>query len=217
MTRRPIETDSASAAGGVRSVIVVPGCTTVTLIPCGPSSSARFLVNAETATLRTRADDRARLARGEPADVDDPAPAVHVRHHGPRAAQVAAHLDRQVRLEVVLAEAALVRRRGGVDEDVHAAERVLDRRHHRGHALVRARVRRHRERADFPRRGGERLLAAGDDRHARALADEGARGRQPDAPAAARDDRPAAVRIRGPHLDVYSGERTRIFTWRSLW
>ena len=52
VTRRPIETDSAKCAGGVRSVTVAPGCTTVTLMPCGPSSSARFLVNAETATLR---------------------------------------------------------------------------------------------------------------------------------------------------------------------
>lgn len=37
---------------GVRSVTVYPGCTTVTAIPCGPSSSARFLVIAATATLR---------------------------------------------------------------------------------------------------------------------------------------------------------------------
>jgi hypothetical protein len=53
VTSRPIDTPSASAAGGVRSVTVGPGWTTVTLIPCGPSSSARFFVSALTATLRT--------------------------------------------------------------------------------------------------------------------------------------------------------------------
>ena len=69
VTRRPIETPPSSArsssstvvprdcaiaaiASGVRSVRVMPGCTTVTLTPRGPSSSARFFVIAETATLR---------------------------------------------------------------------------------------------------------------------------------------------------------------------
>src|SRR3954447_1794231 len=52
VTSRPIDTRDGSA-GGWRSVIVGPGCTTVTLIPDGPSSSARFLVSADTATLRT--------------------------------------------------------------------------------------------------------------------------------------------------------------------
>ena len=51
-TSRPIDTPEASA-GGRRSVIVGPGCTTVTLTPDGPSSSARFFVRAATATLRT--------------------------------------------------------------------------------------------------------------------------------------------------------------------
>jgi len=51
----PIATAAAIAArvSGVRSVRVIPGCTTVTLMPEGPSSSARFLVIAATATLRT--------------------------------------------------------------------------------------------------------------------------------------------------------------------
>ena len=37
---------------GVASVRVRPGWTTVTLMPCGPSSSAMFFVIAATATLR---------------------------------------------------------------------------------------------------------------------------------------------------------------------
>ena len=36
-----------------RSVTVIPGWTTVTVMPAGPSSSARFAVIAATATLRT--------------------------------------------------------------------------------------------------------------------------------------------------------------------
>ena len=48
---------------GVFSVTVTPGWTTVTLIPSWPSSSARFLVIAATATFRTEPviapDDRA--------------------------------------------------------------------------------------------------------------------------------------------------------------
>lgn len=36
----------------VRSVSVSPGCTAVTLMPCVPNSSARFLVMATTATFR---------------------------------------------------------------------------------------------------------------------------------------------------------------------
>ena len=66
---------------GVRSVTVMPGWTTVTLMPAGPSSSARFLVRAATATLRTEPKVAARLAGGQAADVDDAAPALagHVR------------------------------------------------------------------------------------------------------------------------------------------
>src|SRR4051794_4646484 len=43
----------SASSGVVRSVWVRPGCTTVTLMPWRPSSSARFLVRADTATLRT--------------------------------------------------------------------------------------------------------------------------------------------------------------------
>jgi hypothetical protein len=42
----------AASRSGVLSVTVMPGCTTVTSIPDGPSSSARILVRAATATLR---------------------------------------------------------------------------------------------------------------------------------------------------------------------
>src|SRR3954471_18842983 len=52
VTSLPIDAASGPT-GGIRSVTVGPGCTTVTLIPDGPSSSARFLVSAATATLRT--------------------------------------------------------------------------------------------------------------------------------------------------------------------
>src|SRR3954466_1564499 len=52
VTSRPIDTASGPT-GGTRSVTVGPGCTTVTLMPDGPSSSARFFVSAATATLRT--------------------------------------------------------------------------------------------------------------------------------------------------------------------
>ena len=50
-----VSRDAASAVSRAvsPSVRVGPGCTTVTLIPNGPSSSARFLVMAETLTLRT--------------------------------------------------------------------------------------------------------------------------------------------------------------------
>ena len=41
-----------STTPGVASVRVSPGWTTVTVIPAGPSSSARFFVSAATATLR---------------------------------------------------------------------------------------------------------------------------------------------------------------------
>src|ERR1700722_530982 len=57
--RRSISADSTPAAAawaamtpGVASVRVNPGWTALTLTPDGPSSSARFLVIAETATLR---------------------------------------------------------------------------------------------------------------------------------------------------------------------
>ena len=43
----------SSTAGRVRSVKVAPGCTQVTLMPKGPSSSARFLLSDDTATLRS--------------------------------------------------------------------------------------------------------------------------------------------------------------------
>ena len=42
----------AATSGAVFSVRVSPGCTAVTLMPSGPSSSARFLTSAATATLR---------------------------------------------------------------------------------------------------------------------------------------------------------------------
>jgi hypothetical protein len=42
----------AATSGAVRSVRVRPGCTTVTLMPEGPSSSAMVVVSAATATLR---------------------------------------------------------------------------------------------------------------------------------------------------------------------
>jgi hypothetical protein len=48
----PCAVARAATSGAVRSVRVRPGCTTVTLMPEGPSSSARFLVSAATATLR---------------------------------------------------------------------------------------------------------------------------------------------------------------------
>src|SRR6202042_395584 len=58
-TRRSISAGSTPAAAawaamtpGVASVRVSPGWTAVTLTPDGPSSSARFLVIADTATLR---------------------------------------------------------------------------------------------------------------------------------------------------------------------
>ncbi len=60
-----------------------------------PGVIDEFLVIAATATFRTvSSDDRAGRPRGEPADVDDPAPArgPHVRHEGPDAPQVAEHL-----------------------------------------------------------------------------------------------------------------------------
>ena len=48
----PWASASRATTPGVASVRVRPGCTTVTLMPLGPSSSARFLVSAATATLR---------------------------------------------------------------------------------------------------------------------------------------------------------------------
>jgi len=48
----PVSAEIAASRSAVRSVRVIPGWTTVTLTPLGPSSSARFLVKAETATLR---------------------------------------------------------------------------------------------------------------------------------------------------------------------
>ena len=70
VTSRPMETEAPSRRSisgtvtparaarsarfsGVFSVTVMPGWTTVTLIPSLPSSSARFLVIADTATFRT--------------------------------------------------------------------------------------------------------------------------------------------------------------------
>jgi hypothetical protein len=58
-TTRPMLTDAlslVSAAGSiVRSVRVVPGWIATTLIPWGPSSSAKFFVSEETAALRSEA------------------------------------------------------------------------------------------------------------------------------------------------------------------
>ena len=48
----PFDSAICAIRSGVASVRVRPGCTTVTLIPSGPSSSARFLVSAATDTLR---------------------------------------------------------------------------------------------------------------------------------------------------------------------
>ena len=44
--------ERAAVSSVMRSVRVAPGCTTVTLIPWGPNSSARFFVIAATETLR---------------------------------------------------------------------------------------------------------------------------------------------------------------------
>ena len=48
----PFDSAICAIRSGVASVRVSPGCTTVTLIPSGPNSSARFLVIAATDTLR---------------------------------------------------------------------------------------------------------------------------------------------------------------------
>ena len=61
---------------GVRSVSTRPGCTTVTPMPCGPSSSARFAVSAATATLRMLPGIEPVRRALRPRDVDDPAPAL---------------------------------------------------------------------------------------------------------------------------------------------
>ncbi len=49
----PVSADSSASRAASRSVWVRPGWTTVTLMPCGPSSSARFFVTAATLTFRT--------------------------------------------------------------------------------------------------------------------------------------------------------------------
>jgi hypothetical protein len=118
-----------------------------------------------------------------------------VRDDRPGHPQVAAHLDRQVRLEVVLAEPALVGGGGGVDEDVDAAEGLGHRRDHRGDRVIAARVGRHREGAELLRGGGQGLLATRDQRDARALGGEGARRREPDAATRTGDDRAASVQL----------------------
>src|SRR5205085_9660172 len=100
---RPRAAARRATTPGVASVRVRPGCTTVTLMPDGPSSSARFLVSAATETLRIEpiVDP---VERGRQAGhVDDAAPAGgrHERSDLPGAAQVAEHLDVHVRPEQV--------------------------------------------------------------------------------------------------------------------
>jgi hypothetical protein len=66
----------------VRSVsTIVPGCTTPTPTPCGPSSSARFAVSAATPTLRSVPGIDPGAPHVPPGDVHDPPVALvgHVR------------------------------------------------------------------------------------------------------------------------------------------
>ena len=131
--RRPIR----SITPGVASVRVSPGWTTVTLMPHGPSSSARFFVIAATATLRIEPITAPVLRAPRPGDVDDPPPALvdHQRGDGLGAAQVAEHLDVHVLPEQLAGDLGQLRRRrlaerlgGAVDEDVDAAQRGVGRR-----------------------------------------------------------------------------------------
>ena len=163
---------------------------------------------AETATLRML-PMVCRLPRRQPADVDDPAPALrlHVRRNGARAAQVAHHLDVDFALQlrgVDLGERGRRRvaaRPGrGVDEDVDAAaergsrlgDRALDLRVVAGvgddgddgrAGLV----------DDLGRAGGEPLRVAREDRDRRAFEREAARDRLADAAAAAGDESALAL------------------------
>ena len=80
---------------GVASVRVRPGCTTVTLMPCGPSSSARFFVIAATATLRIEPMTAPvlRAPRPEMLMIRPQPWAIIAGRDGLGAAQVAEHLD----------------------------------------------------------------------------------------------------------------------------
>ena len=103
----PLAVAIAVRVAGVRSVTVMPGCTTVTLMPSRPSSSARFLVMAATRDVADGAERAAGLP-GRPgrADVDDPPPALggHVRRGGQGAAQVAEHLGLDLAPQVIVVE-----------------------------------------------------------------------------------------------------------------
>ena len=121
-----------------------------------PSSSARFLVIAATATLRTDPtsdpDSRAfspLMLMIRPQPCGD-----HVRRHRPGAAQVAQHLGLQLDPQRVVGEVGQRRHRaragrpgGGVDQDVHPAPGAGDRGDHRPHRVVVPGVRRVHQRA----------------------------------------------------------------------
>jgi hypothetical protein len=71
----------------VRSVTVVPGRTTVTLTPDGPSSSSRLLVIAATAMLHAAPTSDPDCRGAQPADVHDASQALRDKVRRDRAAQ----------------------------------------------------------------------------------------------------------------------------------
>ena len=97
----PCRSARAAITPAVFSVRVRPGWTTVTLMPCGPSSSARFLVSATTATLRMLPIVEPVLRAASPLMLMmRPQPlADHVRRHLAGAAQVAHDFDVDVDVE----------------------------------------------------------------------------------------------------------------------
>ena len=65
-----------TSIAGVRSVTVSPGWTTVTLMPVRAQLVGQVLGHRGHRDVADRADERAGLPGGQPADVDDPAPAL---------------------------------------------------------------------------------------------------------------------------------------------
>ena len=168
----------------------------------------------------------ARAARPEPGDVDDPAPALraHDRRDRPRGAQVAQHLDLDVRAHVVVRQLSerhgrqrAARRGGVVDEDVDASERLVRGLHHRLHRGVVGHVGGQRQHPPAALRGDlgggrlQRLATARDDGDIGALEGQFARHGLADSTARAGHDRhlarqfqvhavpPASARPRAAH------------------
>lgn len=120
----------AANVAGVASVTTVDGCTRVTLIPDGPSSSARFFGHRRDGHISDRADGRPGTAGGQAAHIDDPPPSSshHRGSNSLRTTQVAHDLDVDIGPEGLGSDLGQggrpglsARGRCGVDEDVDAA------------------------------------------------------------------------------------------------